>query len=180
MSPDSRVGPALPSAPAARVQRRSLRRLAVSSAAMVAGATVLCVWVTLIRDRDVKSVFMTATDHYSLRLQRYWDQARCLPSELPSHAGTPERVALEEYASAETRFFAEHAGRTGTPVIVGYTQMAQLFASYNGRGVISLEGGRFRAEWVREGNFHRMLTQQKAAIEQALERARSVRVVLPE
>jgi hypothetical protein len=144
---------------------------------MLVGATLLCVWVTLTRDWNAKRVYLTSATDICDRIREHWDRTQTFPPELDvSRQGRDRWVPPEHYADDDTRFFA---ARMDEPVILAYTPMAQMFVTYNARGVVFFEQGKFTVEWVREGRFQRLLAAQERRIEALAEACRSRPPVLP-
>ena len=155
--------------PPVQVQTRSPRRFLRSSVLMLVGAALLCVFVTLNRDKNVERVFLLSASERA-------DQLHALPVELPKLEGKARRAPLEKYADANTRFYAT---RVDEPVLIGYTPMAPMMASYNGRAVILFHRGEITVRWVTEGAFKRMLQAQEKRVEEMVEQKRAQPAELP-
>jgi hypothetical protein len=162
--------------PPVQVQTRSPRRFLRSSVLMLVGAALLCVFVTLNRDKNVERVFLLSASERADQLRSYWDEMHALPVELPKLEGKARRAPLEKYADANTRFYAT---RVDEPVLIGYTPMAPMMASYNGRAVILFDQGEITVRWVTEGAFKRMLQAQEKRVEEMVTQKRAQPAELP-
>ncbi|UCG33529.1 MAG: hypothetical protein JSU68_02630 [Phycisphaerales bacterium] len=168
--------PAQVTRPRAEVLTRTPRRFFRSSTLMLVGAALLCVFVTLNRDKKVERLFLLSASERADQVRAHWDQMHALPVELPKREGEAPRPPLEKYADANTRFYAMRADE---PVLVGYTPMAPMMASYNGRAVILFDRGEITVRWVTEGVFKRMLRAQESRVEAMVTQIRAQPAELP-
>lgn len=166
-----------PARPPTQVVKKSPRRLFRSSAVMLLGAVLLCVVVTLTRDRNTQRFFLASVVGRCDQIREHWARTRALPPELIDPQDGVRRLPLEYYADADTRFYA---ARTKDQVIIGYTRMAPMVVTSNGRGVIFLRDGQVTAGWVREGRFQQLLAAQKPLVEALVGAARSRPPALPD
>lgn len=157
-------------------QARSPRRFFRSSVLMLVGAALLCVFVTLNRDKKVERIFILSASERADQLRNHWDEKHVLPVELPELVSKARRAPLEKYADANTRFYAT---RTDEPVMIGYTPMAPMMASYNGRAVILFDRGEITVRWVTEGAFKRMLQAQEKRVDEMVTELRAQPAELP-
>ena len=157
--------------------KRSPRRFLRSSVLMLFGAALLCVFVTLNRDKNIERHFLASTSERAGQIRAHWARAHALPVELEDLSGSARRAPLESYADADTRFYAM---RAEGPVMIGYTPMAPMVATYNGRAVILFDQGKVTTKWVNEGEFKRIQRRQDAEVAAMLERIRSRPPELPE
>ena len=158
-----------------RPPRKSPRRIAMSSLMMFLSAAVLCVWVTVHRDHRIRQYYMDSTEANLKALQEHLDRYGRLPARVPDSLLLRNTAPLEFYADEGTRYYAQAVTE---PVVIGYSRMAELFATYHGRGVIFFENGKLRAEWMHEGVFQRLWTAQEKARDAFIERAREAPVDL--
>jgi hypothetical protein len=161
----------------AQVVKRSPRRFLRSSAVMFVGAALLCVWVTLTRDRNTERAFLSAAAERCAQIRQHWARTASLPPELVNRDTEDDTVPLEYYADTDTRFYAV---RTKKPVIIGYTPMASMVAAYNARGVIFFQDGEVTARWMHEGDFKRLLAAQEPLVQAVVEAVRSQPPDLPD
>lgn len=166
-----------PTHPPTQVVKRSPRRFLRSSVVMFVGAALLCVWVTLTRDRNTEGTFLAAVAERCAQIREHWARTGGLPPELVNRSTEDDVVPLEYYADADTRFYA---ARTKKRVIIGYTPMAPMVATYNGRGVIFFQEGEVAARWVRERDFKRLLAAQEPLVQAVVEAVRSQPPDLPD
>jgi hypothetical protein len=143
---------------------------------MLVGAALLCVFVTLNRDKKVERLFLLSASELADQIRAHWDAMHALPVELSKPEPKARRAPLEKYADANTRFYATRAEE---PVLIGYTPMAPMMASYNGRAVIMFDRGEITVRWVTEGAFKRMLRAQESRVEAMVKQFRDRRPDLP-
>ena len=162
--------------PPAQALARTPRRFFRSSALMLVGAALLCVFVTLNRDKKVERLFLLSASERAEQLRAHYGEMHVLPVELPRTEAKARRAPLEKYADANTRFYA---ARADEPVLIGYTPMAPMMASYNGRAVILFDRGEITVRWVTEGMFKRMLRAQESRVEAMVAQIRAQPAELP-